>query len=73
MEYAMLIEVEGEGGFSASFPDLPGCFTQGDTLGKLMVNAEDAVATYLSALRELGKPIPEAKHRVASVVIAEEK
>ena len=65
----MVIQVEREG-FSASFPDLPGCFTEGDTLGELMVMAEDAVETYLSALRVAGDPIPRPKHRVATVVVA---
>lgn len=68
MEYAMVIQAEREG-FSAFFPDLPGCFSEGDTLGELMVMAEDAVATYLSALREAGDPIPRPKHRVATVLV----
>lgn len=69
MEYAMLIEKESNGQFSATFPDLPGCFTQGETLGRLMLNAEDAVSTYLSGLRELGRPIPKPKYRTATVFV----
>lgn len=36
-----------ESGYSVSFPDLPGCLTEGDTLKEAMENAKDAMALYL--------------------------
>ena len=47
-QYVMVIEEESEGGFSGTFPDVPGCFTQGDTMEKLLVNAEDALETHFA-------------------------
>ena len=69
MEYVMLIEVEKVGGYSATFPDLPGCYTQGETLGELMVMAEDAIETHIGALRDSGEPVPKPRHRTATVLI----
>ena len=63
----MLIEPEECGGYTATFPDLPGCVTQGETIGELIHMAEDAIETYLSALRELGEPIPEPHYKSAMV------
>ncbi|MCZ6532338.1 MAG: type II toxin-antitoxin system HicB family antitoxin [SAR324 cluster bacterium] len=63
----MLIEKEKTGGYTATFPDLPGCVTQGETMGELIYMAEDAIETYLSGLKELGEPIPKPKYRAAMV------
>jgi predicted RNase H-like HicB family nuclease len=67
-EYALLIEKEPKG-YSATFPDVPGCFTQGDTLMEVMENARDALEGHLAGLKALGKPIPKARHKVTSVLV----
>ena len=41
-----------EGGFIASFPDLPGCFTCGDTVEKAAENAMDAKKAWIEAAVE---------------------
>lgn len=48
-----------EGGFIASFPDLPGCITCAETMEKVVVNALDAKKAWLEAELEAGKMIPE--------------
>ncbi len=48
-----------EGGYAASFPELPGCLTCGDTIESAVRNAEDAKKEWLSAALESGIPIPE--------------
>ena len=58
MEYVMVIE-KGDIGYWAHFPDLPGCFTDGDTLEQLQDNAKEAVELYMETLRESGQPIPQ--------------
>jgi predicted RNase H-like HicB family nuclease len=57
---AMLVHESEEGGFWASFPDLPGCFTQGDTRDDLREHAVEAVQGHLEAMRDAGKPLPDA-------------
>jgi len=45
--------VEDEtGGYIALVPALPGCHTQGDTLGELIDNAKEAIELYLETLTE---------------------
>lgn len=36
-----------EGGYCVSWPDLPGCFTQGDTSQEAMLRAQEAMSLYL--------------------------
>jgi len=43
--------------FGVVFPDLPGCFSAGDTLDEAMQAAEEAVAAWLDASLE---PFPAA-------------
>ena len=38
-----------EGGFVASFPDLPGCLTCGETIEEVAKNADDAKKAWLEA------------------------
>ncbi|WP_428558588.1 MAG: type II toxin-antitoxin system HicB family antitoxin [Solidesulfovibrio sp. DCME] len=50
---------DGEGGHVVvSFPDLPGCFTQGDDELQAMARASDALTGHLEVLREDGEEIP---------------
>lgn len=48
-----------EGGFIASFPDLPGCITLGDTIEEVIQNVIDAKKAWLEAELEVGAIIPE--------------
>ena len=50
-----------QGGFVVSVPDLPGCWTQGGTRDQTLANAKEAIAAYLDALEELGRPLPKPK------------
>jgi predicted RNase H-like HicB family nuclease len=46
MKYHILIHNE-EGAFWGECPELPGCFSQGDTPEGLMSNMKEAIALYL--------------------------
>lgn len=48
-----------EGGFSARYPDLPGCITCADSLEKAVSNAMDAKKAWLEAALEGGTEISE--------------
>lgn len=54
-----IVEDVEEGGFAVSFPDLPGCFTCGDTIEKAVENAKDAKETWIKAAIEEGLEIKE--------------
>ena len=48
-----------EGGFTAKFPDLPGCLTCSETIESLMENAQDAKKAWLTVALEDGIEIAE--------------
>jgi len=48
-----------EGGYVASFPDLPGCITAGENLEELFELAVDAKKAWLESAYEMGSIIPE--------------
>ncbi len=48
-----------EGGFVVSFPDLPGCFSCGETIDGAIANAQDAKKAWLEAAIEEGILINE--------------
>ncbi len=41
-----------EGGYWAECPELPGCFTQGETITEVRKNAPEAISLYLETLAE---------------------
>jgi predicted RNase H-like HicB family nuclease len=43
------------------FPDLPGCFSAGDTIDEALRNAPEAVLAYAEALEADGRPLPPAR------------
>lgn len=47
------------GGYLITFPDLPGCMSDGDTIEEAMINGRDAFSAWMSARVHLGKPIPK--------------
>ena len=57
-----IIEDKSEGGYIASYPDLPGCLTCGETLEEVVKNARDAKREWLLAAMEEGVDIPEPSY-----------
>ncbi len=45
--YRAVVHDEAEGGYWAEVPELPGCFTQGETLDALYQNLSEAIACHL--------------------------
>ncbi|MFA6601973.1 MAG: type II toxin-antitoxin system HicB family antitoxin [Candidatus Paceibacterota bacterium] len=59
--YVATIKSAKEGGYTAMFPTLPGCITEGDTIEEVIYMAKDALAGYLETRKDLGWPIPKEK------------
>lgn len=55
-------EDEG-GGYLVTFPDLPGCIADGDTVEEAIAEARDAFAAWTAAVREDKGKVPAPKHR----------
>src|SRR5271163_1496070 len=59
MRYPIAIELgAAEQAYGVVVPDLPGCFSAGDTLDEAIANAEEAVAGWIDAALDEGDPIP---------------
>lgn len=61
MNYPIAIEQEKGRTWGVEVPDLPGCFSAGDTLDEAMENAREAVAFHIEGLLDEGLPVPESK------------
>lgn len=49
---------EDGGGFLVEYPDLPGCMSDGETVGEAIANGADAVRCWIAAMREAGRTTP---------------
>jgi predicted RNase H-like HicB family nuclease len=59
MRYPIAIEPGTEmTAFGVVVPDLPGCFSAGDTLDEAMEGAGEAVAAWIDAVLDAGAPVP---------------
>lgn len=62
MRYAVAIEPgDAKHAFGVVVPDLPGCFSAGETLDEALESAREAILLHLEGLLEAKKPIPEAR------------
>ena len=51
------------GGFLITFPDLPGCMSDGETIEEAIHNGRDAFLAWISAWADMGKTIPPPSYR----------
>ena len=51
-----------EGGYTVTFPDLPGCVTEGDTLSEAIDMAIDAASGWLLEYVEDNKQLPNSSN-----------
>ena len=59
MRYPIAIETGSEtSAFGVIVPDLPGCFSAGDSLDEALSGAEEAVAAWIDATLDAGQAIP---------------
>jgi len=56
---------EEGGGWLAEVPDLPGCLSDGETPQEAAANVQDAIACWIEAAEEDGRPVPAPSQRAA--------
>lgn len=62
MRYPIAIEPgDAKHAYGVVVPDLPGCFSAGDTLDEAIANTPEAIALWLEDLVERGEVAPAAK------------
>ena len=58
MFYVAKLTPEKEGGYSVTFPDIPGCITKGATKEEALKNAKEALELVLEEYLD-GRPLPD--------------
>ncbi|MFH1545629.1 MAG: type II toxin-antitoxin system HicB family antitoxin [archaeon] len=51
-QFDVLIERDEDGVYVASVPELPGCYTQADSLDELVKNVKEAIEAYLESMKK---------------------
>jgi len=60
MQYLILLDGSEPGtGYDVMVPDLPGCFSAGDTLTGALTNAKEAVECHLEGILMDGERVPQ--------------
>lgn len=58
--YPAIFDPNEDDGYTVTFPDLPGCVTEGDNLNEAMEMAAEAMALHLYGMERDGDIIPDA-------------
>ena len=71
-DFKVLLEPdEDAGGYVVSWPALPGCYTQGDTIDEALGNIEEAILLCLEDMMAQNQPIPDmSRILISSVAVA---
>ena len=61
MKYAVVIHKDEDSSYGVTVPDLPGCFSGGDTLDEAFSNVVEAITGHVDTLIMTDQPIPKSK------------
>lgn len=64
MTYPIAIKHEPGKACGVQVPDLPGCFSAGDTLDEAISNSAEALAFHIEGLLDAGEKIPPPQSQV---------
>ena len=59
--YFAIVHKDEDSAVGVVFPDLPGCFSAGDTYNKAIANAHEALRLYAEAERVAGRQLPKPR------------
>lgn len=66
MRYELIIYwSQADDCFVVEVPELPGCMSDGQTYAEAVKNAETVIDEWMTTARELGRPIPEPRGKLA--------
>lgn len=66
--YPLIVEPlspEDGGGYIAIVSDLPGCMSDGETPAEAVDNVQDAIATWIEAVHDVGHAVQEPSRHLA--------
>jgi len=76
MRYTAFIYKDPDSAYGVVFPDVPGCFSAGDTLDEATRNAVEALGAHIRWLEADGDPVPQPRSLdeiVSDPALAEER
>lgn len=66
MRYELIIYwSKDDESFVVEVPELPGCMADGQTYAEAVANAEKIIDEWIATARQLGRPIPEPRGKLA--------
>jgi predicted RNase H-like HicB family nuclease len=66
MRYELIIYwSKDDSSFVVEVPELPGCMADGQTYAEAVANAEEIIDEWIETARNLGRPIPEPRGKLA--------
>ena len=61
-----ILSAKEGGGYLIEFPDLPGCISDGETIGEAIANGADAISCWIETAKQYGDEIPQPRSSVDS-------
>ncbi|WP_103035578.1 type II toxin-antitoxin system HicB family antitoxin [Castellaniella caeni] len=58
MKFPLVLHTDDGTRYGVAVPDLPGCFSAGDTFEEALESAKEAITLHLEGLTEDGSPVP---------------
>lgn len=59
MRYVVVVHKDADSDYGVTVPDLPGCFSAGDTFDEALDNAVEAIECHVESLLIDGEPVPQ--------------
>ena len=56
-----VLPTEEGGGYLIEFPDLPGCISDGKTIGEAIANGKDAMFCWIETSKQYGDEVPQSR------------
>ena len=60
MDYLVVFEKASDGSIWAKVPDLPGCYSYGETLDEAKAQIKEAIEFHIEGLKEEGLSVPDS-------------
>jgi predicted RNase H-like HicB family nuclease len=70
LTYSVVVRDAEGGGFWVEVPALPGCYSQGESIGESLQNARESIELYLEVLGDEGRDAPLDSEVVYQVSVA---
>ena len=68
-DFKVLLEPDETGGYVATCPSLPGCYSQGDTVDGALDNIREAIELCLEDMQAHGEVIPDPSRVLVGTVV----